>query len=333
MSSLYPSRRKVLKSIGGSLVACLATSFPAAAASFPILFDHAFGTVTIERVPKRVASLGFMEHDTLMALGTVPVGIKGWFQILPHATGPWASGLLGEATPVSLSGSEIAFETLLDLEPDLIVALYTNLTQEEYDRLTTIAPTIAWTREAGPWGTFWEDAARLLGRILDQQQKAEQLIANVQETFRALRERYPQLVGARGIAGNSANDTFVIRGPGYDIGALLIGLGLEYPPAIRERIGNAPTTHFSWEEVNLISHGLDVILLDVHGDGDVSAMLRRMDMLGVYPGEGRVVFNKADSLVSMAMASQSVLSLPYAAELIAPRLAQAIDGNAAIRAN
>ena len=333
MNVWKPSRREILKSIGGTLITCLATQSSAAASSFPMSFDHAFGTTAIDRVPLRVASLGFLEHDTLLALGTVPVGIKGWFQSLPHATGPWAAHLLAGAQPVPLAGSEIPFETLLDLEPDLIVALYTNLTQEEYDRLTSIAPTIAWTRAAGPWGMFWEDTARLLGRILDRETRAEELIANVHETYRSLRERYPRLAGARGIAGNSAGDTFVVRGPRYDTGALMVGLGIECPAEILAYIGTSTLAHFSWEQVSLICNGLDVILWDVHGDGNVSAMARRMEMLGVYPGEKRIVFNSAVSMVSMAMASQSVLSIPFAAELIAPRLAAAIDGKAAVQVN
>lgn len=295
--------------------------------------SHAFGTTVIGGPPLRVASQGFLEHDTLLALGTVPVGIKGWFRQLPHATGPWAAHLLDGHDPASLAGSELPYETLLGLAPDLIVAIYTNLSQEEYDRLATIAPTIAWKREAGPWGTHWEDNARLLGRVLDRRQAAETLIARVHDSFRSIRERYPRFNGAHGIAGNSAGGTFVIRGSRYDTGSLLTGLGITYPPDILRRPGASPMMHFSWEQAHLISRDLDVILWDVHGGQDIPAMARRMEMLGVYPGEGRIVFNDATSLVSMAMASQSVLSFPYAAALIAPRLAAAIAGNAPVPAD
>lgn len=296
-----------------------------AGGAYPAVFEHAFGAATVERRPRRVACAGLLEHDTLLALGVVPVAIKGWFQQLPYATGPWARHLLGEARPASLAGSEIRFERLLDLEPDLILAINTHLVQEEYDRLAAIAPTIAWQKPDGPWGTHWEKNARIIGRALDESERIEGLIAGVYDSFRNARRRYPELVGARGISANSAGNVFVIRGPHYDVGSLLTGLGLVYPQAILDRIGTRTVSHFSWERTDLLS-GLDVIVWDVHGDGNVPAMRRRLDELDVYPGQNRIVFNRADDPVAMATASQSVLSFPYAVELLAPRLAAAMAG-------
>lgn len=287
-------------------------------------FDHAFGTTVLNQVPRRVASLGFMEHDTLLALGTVPIAIKGWFQQFPHATGPWASNLLGDAQPVSLAGQAIPFETLLKLRPDLIVAVYTNLDREEYLRLSAIAPTLTWRKQDGPWGTYWEDNVLLLGRALQREAQAQQWIARVHSAFAQARKQFPQLVGARGLAGNTTADSFVIRGPRYDAGSLLTGLGVRYPTAVLERIGHRPVTHFSWEEANLLDKDLEVVLWDVHGGQPIAEASAWMQRIGVYDGRGRFVFTHANDLSSAAVASQSVLSIPYAIDVLAPRLAAAL---------
>lgn len=328
-----PTRRTVLAGMLAGIAApalraaCAASADASnpAGADAPRRFEHAFGVTTVPAAPRRVASLGFMEHDTVLALGVVPVAIKGWFQQFPSATGPWAAPLLGDARPVSLAGNDIPFEALLKLRPDLIVAIYTNLNQEQYDRLSMIAPTLAWTAQAGPWGTYWEDNVRILGRALFRDARAQACIDRVHAAFARARERFPQLSGARGLAGNSTNDTFVIRGPRYDAGAFLTSLGVRYPQDVLARLADRPLTHFSWEQADLLGQGLDVVLWDIHGARTVAETADWMQRLGVYDGQGKFVFNRANDVAAAAVVSQSVLSMPYAIDLLGPRLEAAVE--------
>ena len=46
----------------------------AEADAFPVTIKHAFGETTIEKEPKRVATLGWSDQDQAVALGVVPVG-------------------------------------------------------------------------------------------------------------------------------------------------------------------------------------------------------------------------------------------------------------------
>ena len=336
-SFLSPLRLSLGLGTAAWLALALSASASASASAeetvFPLEIAHAFGTTTIEGVPQRIAVAGLIEHDTLLALGIKPVAIRGWFTDYPNATGPWAQHLWEGVEPVSVAGEGINFEALLGSDPDLILAIYTNLDQETYDRLAAIAPTVAWTEDGGAWGTPWRDNARTIGRIVDRQDEIEVLIQGVEDAFVAAQETYPELVGARGVAANSVPNGFVIRGDQYDTGALLTGLGVEYPEEILAQIDSHNVNHFSWENLDLIREGLDVVLWDVHGDSTVAAIVELLDTLEVYPGEDRIVFNWVLSDAAAAMATQSVLSFPYAIDQLAPRLAAALDGDPATPAN
>ena len=45
----------------------------ASADQFPVTIEHAFGETTIESVPERVATVSWVNADTALALGVVPV--------------------------------------------------------------------------------------------------------------------------------------------------------------------------------------------------------------------------------------------------------------------
>lgn len=40
-----------------------------AGSAFPVTIDHKYGSTTIGEEPRRVVSLGYQEHDTILALG------------------------------------------------------------------------------------------------------------------------------------------------------------------------------------------------------------------------------------------------------------------------
>ena len=44
-------------------------------------------------------SVGFAEHEGLLALGVEPVGVRDWYGDQPYATWPWAQDELGDQQP------------------------------------------------------------------------------------------------------------------------------------------------------------------------------------------------------------------------------------------
>src|SRR5215218_2340246 len=111
-------------------------------AAFPVTIEHKYGSSTIDAQPTRVVTGGFSDQDALLALGVIPVGIRDWYGDQPNAVWPWATAALGAAEPEVLSSSELNYEQIRALDPDLIVGLTSGMTEEEYGTLSQIAPTI-----------------------------------------------------------------------------------------------------------------------------------------------------------------------------------------------
>ncbi len=58
----------------------------------------------------------------------------------------------------------IDFEAVANTNPDVILAAYSGLTQQDYDTLSQIAPTVAYPTTA--WSTPWRDWIKLESKAL-----------------------------------------------------------------------------------------------------------------------------------------------------------------------
>src|SRR5690606_18030493 len=91
---------------------------------------------------------------------------------------PWVEDAideLGGETPAMYDETDgIDAAAVAQTDPDLILAANSGLTQEEYDTLSKIAPTIAFPDKA--WGTTWRQAIELTGEALGRSGEAEELI-------------------------------------------------------------------------------------------------------------------------------------------------------------
>ncbi len=131
------------------------------ATAFPITIEHAYGETVIEEQPERVATVAWSNHEVPLALGVVPVGMAAadWGDDDDDGVLPWVEDKLeelGAETPVLFDETEgIDFEAVADTTPDVILASYSGLTQEDYDTLSKIAPVVAYPDLA--WGTSVED--------------------------------------------------------------------------------------------------------------------------------------------------------------------------------
>ena len=119
---------------------------------------HKFGETTIETEPERVVSVGYTEHDVLLQLGVVPVGVTDWYGEQPFATWPWAKELLGDAEPEVLSLTDgFEYEKIAALEPDLIIGTNAGMTDKDYDLLSAIAPTVTSVEGSTQYFSSWSD--------------------------------------------------------------------------------------------------------------------------------------------------------------------------------
>src|SRR3546814_1932937 len=112
---------------------------------FPVSVSHKYGTTEVAAEPKRVVSLGYSDQDAILAVGVVPVATRYWFGEEPGAVFPWARDRVGGELPevLTMTGGALDFEKVASLRPDLIVAVYSGITEEEYGTLSEIAPVVA----------------------------------------------------------------------------------------------------------------------------------------------------------------------------------------------
>ncbi|MDO4761979.1 MAG: iron-siderophore ABC transporter substrate-binding protein [Corynebacterium sp.] len=169
----------------------------------PVTITHAFGETTLEKKPVRVATVGWGNHEVPLALGIVPVGMAKvtWGDDDDNGMLPWveeALKQLGGSQPVLFDETDsLAFEDIAATKPDVILASYSGITQEDYDKLSKIAPTIAYPSE--PWTTSMEEMITMNATALGMQHDGGVLIDVLEEKIAEEFAARPALHGKKAL--------------------------------------------------------------------------------------------------------------------------------------
>jgi iron complex transport system substrate-binding protein len=195
------------------VAAILAFIVPAAAQSYPVTIPHAFGETTIVSQPKRIVTWGWGNHDALLALGVVPVAIPfSTYGGGENGLHPWVEDKLAELgaeTPIQLADSqEIPYEAIAAAEPDVIVAVFSGITREQYDLLSQIAPTVAFPGEA--WGTPWQEVTTTIGKIVGKEAEAGALVADTLRFVADEAAKRPEIAGTTFAAVNDYDGSIAV---------------------------------------------------------------------------------------------------------------------------
>ncbi|GAB3355671.1 iron-siderophore ABC transporter substrate-binding protein [Modestobacter lapidis] len=236
--------------------------------AFPVTIDHTFGSTTIEEEPTSVVTWGFGSTDAALALGVVPVAIP--FQSYGgNAEGllPWIEeelAELGAETPTVLpDGEEVPFEAIAAAAPDVILANYSGITEQDYETLAQIAPTVAYPGEA--WTTPWRDLVRTVGEALGRSDAAAQLVEETDATIEAAAAAHPELQG-RTVAAvwDSAGSFYVYEAADPRV-EFLTDLGLEVAPSVSE-LSTDESTFYSTLSYERVAELTSDILLSYASD-------------------------------------------------------------------
>lgn len=310
----------------GSTTESSTGSSTADADTFPVTIQHKFGEITIESEPQRVVSIGFADQDWLLALGVTPVAIREWYGEYPYATWPWAQDELGDAQPEVLPSTELNFEQIAALDPDLIVGVGSGMTDTDYATLSKIAPTLAQPGDYIDYGTPWDVTTELIGKAVGRSAEAEQVIADIEAKYAAARDAHPEFEGATAAVAFYFEDMPGAYASGDIRSRLVSDLGFVIPPEFDDLAGDAFYFSVSNEEIGKLD--ADVLIWIVASDADlpVIAAIPTRPSLTAY-AEGREVFT--DALLSGAFSFASPLSIDYLLEHLVPELALAVDGDPA----
>lgn len=202
----------------------------------PVTIDSALGTATIEEEPERIVTLGQGSTETAIALGTTPVGMEEYTWGADD-TGylPWIHEEVterGDELPELITGAtELDVEAMLELQPDLILAPWSGVTQEQYDLLSDIAPTVAYPEE--PWTIEWDQQIEIIGEAMGQQDEAQGLIDDINTQFEQAKvEEYEGLTFS--YIYNNGPGTLGVFYPDEQRVAMVSALGLTPDPVVEQ---------------------------------------------------------------------------------------------------
>lgn len=314
------------------LFATLALLSPLAALaqdSYPVTIEHALGETVIAAKPQRIVTIGWMTQDAVLALGEVPVGIP--LQLWGgDAEGvlPWvreAVDALGGPMPAVINfDNGVPYEDVLAVDPDLILAPYSGLTQEEYDRLAAIAPTVAYA--SAPWAGSWQDVVTTTGIALDKQDEAAAIIAGIDAQFAALAAEHPEFAGKTFTfgslwAGDDGMNVYSATDPRIP---LVSQLGFVPSPGVIE-LSREEGYLFTVSFENLDTIDADVLILLDEGDAAADALYANELVQRFAPvADGRLL-RMTDKSFVMATSAPSPLSIPWMLDEFVPGLAALLD--------
>ncbi|MGO3886949.1 MAG: iron-siderophore ABC transporter substrate-binding protein [Mycetocola sp.] len=204
-----------------------------AAAGFPVTIPSALGDAVITETPERIVTIGQGSAETAIALGITPVGIGEYSWGADPETGylPWihdAVTAAGDELPTQFddgtSTGEIDLDTVVELEPDLILAPWSGITQEQFDTLNQIAPTVAYPEKA--WTITWTEQIQLIADAVGQPDQAQGLIDGINAEFADVAAAHPEFADTTFSYIYTTPSTLGVFLPGEQRVAMLDGMGL-----------------------------------------------------------------------------------------------------------
>ncbi|MBF4459111.1 ABC transporter substrate-binding protein [Pseudoclavibacter sp. RFBG4] len=267
----------------------------------PITIEHALGTTEITEKPERIATVNWANQEVPLALGVVPVGMARADFGDDNGDGilPWVSEKLeelGGETPVLFDETDgVDFEAVADTNPDVILAAYSGLTQEDYDTLSEIAPVVAYPETA--WATSWRDMIRLNSQGMGLEAEGDALITELEGEIEATAAKYPAIQGKKTMFLTHVDETDLSQVSFYTThdtrSAFFEDLGMTFPQSLVD--ASASTDQFS----QTISAEQSDTLADV-------------EIIVTYGGEELVQTLQGDPVLSQipAVANGSIVNLP-----------------------
>jgi iron complex transport system substrate-binding protein len=291
--------------------------------AFPVEIEHKFGTTEITEPPERVVTVGYAEDDIALSLGVVPVGLREFIGDYAGPERPWAKDELAEADPEVIGAEAINFEQVARLEPDVILGVYSLMTERDYKTLSKIAPTVAQPDEFVDGGVPWQEQTRIDGEALGRSEIAEEVIGETEAEFEKVREEHPEWEGKTALLAVIDGNTLYGYSSQDPRQRFFEDLGFTTPPEIDEIAGDRFYAEFSKEEIENLDQDVLILLESTTKQEEIEKdpLFQRLDVAE----NNSVIFVDADDQFAGSLGFGSPLSLPYAIEGIVPQLEDAAD--------
>ena len=302
------------------------------APEFPRSIEHVYGTTEIPEQPERVATVSWVNQDVSLALGVVPVGMAAVeFGGNAEQSTDWFDAALpenGGTAPEKYSEADgIDFEAIAALEPDVILAAYSGLTQEDYSKLSEIAPVVAYPKDVPAFGTSWQDSTRLIGQALGKDAEAEAVVEDVEQQVAQAAKDNPALQDTTFLYGTldpAAADQIYLYTDVDNRPKFLESLGMSEAPVMAEQ--DAKGQFFiTWSPERADELDSDVFV-SWAAEESVGETIAADPLLGSIPAvQDETLVLQTDEQETLSVSAASPLSIPWALDNVLPDIAAAAE--------
>ncbi|WP_371621835.1 iron-siderophore ABC transporter substrate-binding protein [Streptomyces sp. NBC_01116] len=296
--------------------------------AFPVTVEHAFGSTEVTKAPERVVTVGYTDDQAVLAFGVKPVGMVDQY---PNPAGrtpdintqwPWVKDQWGDTRPeVVMKNGDAGpnFEKIASLRPDLIIAVYSEVDEAAYEKLSKIAPTVGRTKgEKELFSAPWQDNAVHIAKALGKEKEGAALVKEIQGKLDTAKKAHPEFGGKKAVALSWYKDSISAFTSTDVRGRLVTGTGFTYQTEIDKIADGGFSTELSPERVDLV----DVDQIFVINDKADTDALKKFELFTNLPavknGKVSYLLDSEGPAVGAAMSQGTLLSLPYAIdELVA----------------
>jgi len=290
--------------------------------------DTMFGTIDIP-VPAdgelTVVALGWSDAETALALGVKPVAVYDWLSYGEEgkAVGPWAADLWGDESPTVLPrvDGDLDYELIQSLEPDLILNVRSANDEAQFERLSTIAPTVYGPEGAPAYATPWRDHTEMIAEALGKADEGEAMVAEVDSQISDAAAAHPEFADKTAVSGSKFGDAYGANLSGDFRWDLLEEVGFTMNPPVLDLEASGFYANVSLEQVSVFDADVAVLMPIGYTLDELKAdpLLASLDVVK----DGRAVLLDGAADLANAFSAASIVSIPVAVEELVPLLAEA----------
>ena len=303
-----------------------------------ISIKHVYGTTEVPADATKVATVAWANQDVLLALGIMPLGFSKQTWGVTDGSGmlPWTKEKVDELTANGAAqpklfdddgGVKINPQAVNATKPEVILAVYSGMSKEEYETLSKIAPTVAYPKVA--WGTPWRETIAINATAVGKKTEGDTLVADLEKQVADAVAKHPQ------IKGKAAAFCYTAEGDATKFGyyttadprtAFLSDLGMKVPASVEKASkenASAFNVDISTENADSLN---DFDLIVMYGtESDLAAMQANSLLSQVRAIKNGAVAFVGNNDPQAASTNPGPLSIPWGIENYVKLIAVAAD--------
>ncbi|TDC55332.1 iron-siderophore ABC transporter substrate-binding protein [Actinomadura sp. KC345] len=299
------------------------TSGGAAAGAFPVTITHKLGTAEIESQPKRIVALGVVDQDALLALGVMPVGMAEVTGVQDDGLAPWTAPKLTGSKPTLLKAGEAGFnlEEIAKLRPDLILAAGDFYIDKAYEKLSELAPTVAY--QTGPAEDAWQQITLQVAKAIGRPEDGRALVGRVDGQIARVKDERPELKGKEfAFTSIFPNGNIAVMKSEEDTSVKLLSqFGMVLPESLKKLPGEGFAAELSMEKIPAVD--VDVLMSHYNDDPATQKKIEDNKLFADLAVVKRGSYVPLDLKAFWPLRNPSPLAVPYVIDRVLPKIAAA----------